>query len=1058
MKLKKIAVIACTGIAIFYSGCKSKPDNQNISRISSFNELKEQFANPPVDYRPAPFWIWNRKITEAEIDTQLVFMKNMGFGGLFVHARHSLITEYLSDEWFDLWGYTLKKAKKLNIPLWIYDEDYSPSGFAGGLVPYQMPQSYNEGTGMILYKMNKLVLDTTLKCQVVLKKVNDSFENITTKINDEAGKSGEYYAFYTVFDKPSAFSAGFPYIDLLHEGVTEKFIDITMRQGYEKYFKNDFGGDIKGVFTDEPSLILSPEANLIKWTPTLFETFKKQWGYDLENNLVLLYERTGNWQKVRYNYFQTLLDMYIDRWAKPWNEYTSENNLIWTGHYWEHIWPDATQGSDFMALYQYFQMPGIDLLFNQMDRPRPEQYGNIRLVKEATSVANQMGYNRILCETYGAAGWDVRFEDLKRLGDWQYAMGINYMNTHLVYSTLVGVRKGDFPTSFSYHEPWAMQYKYMNDYYARLSLALSAGEQINDILVIEPTTTAWMYNTPLQSTDRNNSSPSPELDSIDLSFRSFLNNLENMHVEYDLGSEDIMAKHGKVAGSQLVINKRNYRVMILPPRLENLTASTLTLLQTFLKNGGTVLSFCKIPSFIDGLRSEQLADIAASYKNNWITLSSLEEKPALSYLLSPDYSFYMDDTCHTKILHSRRVLKDGDILFFVNSSLADSAYGRVQVTGTNAIQPDVTDGAIYGYPSKNTEGKLSLDINLPPVGNLLLFISKEKTLSYTEKKQFNHFTEVKANTNISINRCKENVLTIDYLDIRFGNSQLKGCHFFKAADTLFSYYGFKNGNPWFWSVQFKKQTVERDTFGKNTGFEATYNFEVDTSCINISLQAVIEQSSLYTVMINDFPIEAIPGKWYLDRDFGVYDLTGHIKSGFNQLVLKACPMSVYAELQSVYILGDFSLISQQKGWKIMPPSSLQTGSWKSQGMPFYADAVSYAEEVMLEKGKSYFIELDKWTGIVAEVKVNHVSAGIIGWKPYRLDISDVVNEGKNNIEVLVYGSLKNMIGPFHNFPPRRGIMTPFEYKYPTRTTMPSGKDYDQLDYGLMNNFKVIEAN
>jgi hypothetical protein len=340
---------------------------------------------------------------------------------------------------------------------------------------------------------------------------------------------------------------------------------------------------------------------------------------------------------------------------------------------------------------------------------------------------------------------------------------------------------------------------------------------------------------------------------------------------------------------------------------------------------------------------------------------------------------------------------------------------------------------------------------------LLLFISKVKTFAFTEKKQFNHFSEVKPITNLFINRCKENVLTIDYLDIRFGNSHLKDCHFFKAADTLFSYYGFENGNPWFWSVQFKKQTVERDTFGRNTGFEAIYNFEVDKSCINIPLQAVVEQSGLYTVFINDVPVEATPGKWYLDRDFGVYDLTGHIRAGNNQIVLKANPMSVYAELQAVYILGDFSLISQPKGWKIIPPSSLQTGSWKSHGMPFYADAVSYEEEVMLEKGKSYFVELDKWAGIVAEVKVNHGSAGIIGWKPYRLDISDFVTDGENNIEILIYGSLKNLIGPYHNFPPRRGIMTPFEYKYPTHLTMPAGKDYDQLDYGLMNNFKVIEA-
>jgi hypothetical protein len=1058
MKCKNFLVPAFVCFAIIFWGCKSKPDNRNISRVGSFTELKEQFANPPVDYRPAPFWIWNRKIAKAEIDTQLIFLKKMGFGGLFVHARHSLITEYLSEEWFDLWRFTLEKAKKLGTPLWIYDEDYSPSGFAGGLVPYQMPQSYNEGTGMIMDKMSKLVLDTTLKYLVVLKKVNNTFENITTKIKDEIGKTGEYYIFYKFFDKALAFTAGFPYVDLLHKGVSEKFIDITMRQGYEKYFKNDFGGNVKGVFTDEPSLTMP--LNLIKWTPALFEVFKKKWGYDLENNLPSLYEHTGNWQKVRYNYFQTMLDIYIDRWFKPWNEYTTKNNLMWTGHYWDHIWPDATQGADFMAMYQYHQMPGIDLCFNLMDRPRQEQFGNTRIVKEVVSVANQMGCNRVLCETNGGAGWDIRFEELKRLGDWQFVLGINFINTHLVYSTLVGQRKGDFPTSYSYHEPWIMQYKYMNDYYARLSLALSAGQQINDILVIEPTTTAWMYNTPSgKINDWTFSTLDHKLDSIDITFRSFLDNLENMHVEYDLGSEDILAKHGKVSGSQLVINKRNYRVVVLPPRLENLNTSTVKLLETFLKSGGNVVSFCKIPSFVDGSMTDRLVTMAASYKNYWINLSGLEEKPALNYLQRPGYSFSLADTGHTKILHLRRVLKDGDILFFTNPNLTNSAHGRATVSGVKVIQLDATDGTIYDYTAKDIEGKLSLDINLPPVGSLLLFISKEKTATYTEKKQFDNFSEVKAQSDISVNRLKTNVLNIDYLDVSFGNSRLQEFHFFKATDTLFKHYGFINGNPWFWSVQFKKQTVERDTFGKNTGFEATYHFEVDKLCSNIPLRAVVEQPSLYTVTINGIPIGAIPGKWYLDRDFGMYDLTGHIKAGDNRLVLKASPMSVYAELQAVFILGDFSLISRPKGWKIMlPPSSFKTGSWKNQGMPFYADAVSYTEDVVLKKGKSYFVELGKWTGIVAEVRVNGISAGIISWQPYRLDISNVVNEGKNNIEVLVYGSLKNLLGPFHNLSLVRGMMTPGDYRQPTNTALPSGRDYDLLDYGLMNNFKVLVAN
>ena len=109
-------------------------------------------------------------------------------------------------------------------------------------------------------------------------------------------------------------------MDLLYPGVTQKFIERTMT-GYEKYLGTEFGKTIPGTFTDEPQ-IESPGG--IRWTPDLFDVFMKQWNYDLKTSLPSLYEETGDWKKIRHNYTQTLLQMFIDRWAKPWNAYCEE--------------------------------------------------------------------------------------------------------------------------------------------------------------------------------------------------------------------------------------------------------------------------------------------------------------------------------------------------------------------------------------------------------------------------------------------------------------------------------------------------------------------------------------------------------------------------------------------------------------------------------------------------------------------------------------------------------------------------------------------------------------
>ena len=221
----------------------------------------------------------------------------------------------------------------------------------------------------------------------------------------------------------------------------------------------------------------------MRWTPDLFEQFQKRWGYDLKPKLVSLFEETGDWRKVRHNYYALLLDLFIDRWSKPWYRYAENKGIVWTGHYWEHGWPNPSDGPDNMAMYAWHHVPAIDMLFNQFREGVNAQFGNVRSVKELASVANQMGRRRTLSETYGGAGWELRFEDMKRLGDWEYALGVNLMNQHLSFSTMAGARKYDYPQSFNYHEPWWQHYRVLADYFARLSLALSSGEQVNRILV-----------------------------------------------------------------------------------------------------------------------------------------------------------------------------------------------------------------------------------------------------------------------------------------------------------------------------------------------------------------------------------------------------------------------------------------------------------------------------------------------------------------------------------------------------------------------------------------------
>ena len=63
---------------------------------------EEVFRNPPSEYRGAPFWPWNGKLNKERLEKQILYMKQMGFGGYHIHSRIGLETEYLGEEFLEL--------------------------------------------------------------------------------------------------------------------------------------------------------------------------------------------------------------------------------------------------------------------------------------------------------------------------------------------------------------------------------------------------------------------------------------------------------------------------------------------------------------------------------------------------------------------------------------------------------------------------------------------------------------------------------------------------------------------------------------------------------------------------------------------------------------------------------------------------------------------------------------------------------------------------------------------------------------------------------------------
>lgn len=1021
---------------------------------NSLDELKAGFKNPPIDFSTAPLWVWNDDVSEEKIDFQLTEFKDKGIHMVFIHPRPGLITEYLSNNWFELVKHTVDKARELDMKVWLYDENSYPSGFAGGHVPAATFSASDPIAGLDMNRLDILSKKDTNQYFLIVKQIGNSFANITNSRTKYYDKPGKYYAFTKwYYPKGAGWYGGFSYVDLLAYGITEKFIKLTM-EGYEDYIGDEFGKLVPGIFTDEPNInTIGGGRTVIRYTPVLLNRFEKKYGYQLQTYLPCLYDEIGDWKNVRHDYYALLLEMFLERWGEPWKKYTDANNLSWTGHYWEHGWPDPAHGGDNMAMYQHHQYPGIDMLFNS--DTRPDQFGNIRAVKELSSVVNQLDKARALSETYGGAGWELTFNDMKRLGDWEYVLGVNFLNQHLSHMTLKGARKRDYPQSMSYHTSWWENYKPLNQYFHRLSFAMSSGKQVNRILVMEPTSTSWMLYSSIRPKTIG-SAPRP-IDELKDQFHNLLTKLEKNQVEYDLGCESVIKNHGSVKGNKFAVGSRSYNLIVLPPSFENLMDATYQLLLDYLKNGGKVLSMAGMPGRLDGNRSKAMIDAFGKYVDQWIMVDEIDQNVIATYFSSTDFKPTTPGSWGGEVFHHRRKLKDGQLFFFTNYDKGKTAQVAFSGKGESAMEFDLMTGEYYLLDNEQIEGMLNLEFSLPPSGSKLLFFADDSQKG-NKKSISDNSSFIKIETSATeIKRQQPNALTIDYCDLNIGGKYYKDMYICNVADTIFKFYLQEpygtNYNPWSNAVQYRTRILDKNEFDESPGFQVSYHFQVDDALSLSSLKAVVEWPHFYEVKINGHEVKPNPWEWWLDKSFGVFEIQNHLKIGDNIITVSADKMDILAEVEPVYLVGDFSITAQERGWMLSPKKELKLGSWKEQQIPFYSHSVSYAKTFTISSEKKVMIKLNDWAGTVAEVKVNGNSAGIIGWAPFEKEVTDFLEEGQNKVEVIVTGSMKNLLGP-HHFNPLRGFVTPWIFARGP-INQPAGIEYDMIDYGLFEDFEIV---
>ncbi len=932
-----------------------------------------KFRNPGKEYRGVPFWSWNDDLDETELRKHVRLMKDAGLGGFFMHSRIGLITPYissdrktLSEEWMRCIKAAVDEAKKTDMLAYLYDEDRWPSGFAGGIIPVKGKR----------YKMK------VLECEEVNGK-----PKFKVKIYDNMSWYNNY-----------------SYIDTLNKDAVLEFIKST----YEAYYKSvgdEFGKVIPAIFTDEPNYLQLRNANprnyYIPWTEEFPDYFSKKKGYDIRKYLVSLFYEIENWQKIRFDYWQTATELFLESFTKTIYDWCSKHNIAYTGHYLSEDTLQSQIGliGKAMPHYEYMHIPGIDHLSRNIN--------NLITVKQVSSVAHQFGKKRVLSETYGCSGWNLTFEAQKWIGDWQYVLGVNLLTQHLALYSMKGCRKRDYPPSLYYQEPWWRYHKVIADYFARLSWILTQGKFSAKFLVIHPIESAWAVYSPRDKS---------KVEDLNKSFVILSELLCGLHKDYDFGDEGIIEKYAKAEDGKFKIGEMEYAIIILPPSI-TLRKSTVKLLKEFLNENGKIIAIRPLPYLIDG---EESCEIEEIFKNNNVYIldkavlyndrERIRLKEALDIIKSDVKICDKDNGEIESIYYQHRIDGKKHIYFFTNTSQYRE-YKDVKIyldSKGKVFKLNLLNGDILEIPSEIKDGYTIIHLDFVPVDSYLIMVDTTlraslKQIESREKEINVKYIPLKDTWDIK--RTSYNALTIDYCE-------------FKIEDGKFSRRIY---------VLNAQKEIEKVAEGKR--FTIRYRFHSKLKDRrDKEIYLVLEEPNMYKIKVNGKEIRYIDSGWWVDISFKKIDIKGFLKYGENIIEISGIfknpikPNTLIfkkggTEIESCYIVGDFAVRHNNEAGYYLDEENLKvkTDDLINQGYPFFAGSVVLSQEIDIKKSERHVrLDLGNIEAVVAKVTINDKEAGMVFGRPYILDISEFVKEGKNRLEIELTNSNRNLLGPHHN--------------------------------------------
>jgi len=605
---------------------------------SAQKPVKKATTWPVIEKEMKPWtrWWWmGNAVDEPNLSAVLQKYKDAGLGGVEITPIYGAkgfekqYLQFLSPEWMDALHFTVNKANALGLGVdmntgtgWPFGgPQIKPENAATKLIIQQYALKAGEKLSEAI-KVKEAKQDFALLQAVTAYNENGEILNLLSKMQPDGklnwSPGNGTWNIYAAFSGKTrqlvkrAAPGG--------EGFTLDHLDKNSVNVYLKRFSDAFNNKPQGIrsfFND------SYEVYGATWTPTFFQEFRKNRGYDLAGYLKDLASKdsTGeNMARLKSDYRETMDELLLHNFTQKWTD-------------WAHGLQSKTKN-------QSHGSPGNLLdLYGAVDIPETEIFGSsffpiaglrrdagdVRNVdpdpimsKFASSAGHTGGKKLISSETFTwlTEHFKTSFSQCKPEVEQLFLSGINHVFYHGTTNSPANV---PWPGWLFYasvemnpnNSLWP-QAQGLNNYIARCQSILQAGQADNEILIYWPVYDVWNKAKGLDMALKVHDVdewlyPTP--------FYKLAKQLSKSGYAYDFASDRLLKK--STVNGQLISTSTAaapYKVLLVP-QCEMMSIETLNNMIQLANNGAKVV-FQALPQDVPGLnnlsaRREQLKSILA---------------------------------------------------------------------------------------------------------------------------------------------------------------------------------------------------------------------------------------------------------------------------------------------------------------------------------------------------------------------------------------------------------------------------------------------------------------